>query len=71
MKKINDCIHIRPNIKNIDETILICNDYSELKSHVIMLSATNFTIIMHDKKYKCFVCNQISSNLSKEKHILK
>lgn len=69
--KVNDCIHIRPNVGSIEEVDVICKSYPNLRSHVIMLSMSNYLVVMHEKSYKCFICHQIKLNLTNEKSILK
>ena len=60
-KQPPNVIHIRPNLPSLDEATVILADFPDLESHVGMISATNFILIMHDKDKPCFVCNQIES----------
>ena len=66
---MNDCIHIRPNLDCVEEAVIVCDENDQYKTHVIMLSMSNYMVLMHDKEYSCFICNQVTKSIPKEKYI--
>lgn len=66
---VNDCIHIRPNLKDVDDAVVICNKNKQYKTHVVMISMSNYMVLMHDKEHTCFICKQVSKTLPQTKYI--
>lgn len=68
-ERIDNTIHIRPNVGSVEEAQYRVIQYQHLYSHIVMLSAHNFLIIMHHPDHECFICRQTGMTGVKEKYI--
>ena len=68
-ERIDDTIHIRPSLDDVEEAMYHTTEHPEHHSHIVMVSANNFLVIMHHPDHKCFVCIQTGQVSKEEKYV--
>lgn len=68
-ERLDDSIHIRPSLGSVEEAMYNADLHPLLHSHIVMVTANNFLVIMHHPDHKCFVCEQTGQSDKQEKYI--